>query len=141
MLAQESEAMLSHYREQGGNFIDTANAYTCGHSEEIIGDFFHQPKGKRDRAVIATAEERRFNGQVHTGERRKDAGLRSARTGDFTELAPEQITSLNTVSKPVLNFPADFLAQAPSFGHAGATVDGTPNQIVFLVPKDEISRW
>jgi aryl-alcohol dehydrogenase-like predicted oxidoreductase len=76
MLAQDSEAMLSHYREQGGNFIDTANAYTCGHSEEIIGDFFHQPKGKRDRAVIATAEERRFNGQVHTGERRKDAGLK-----------------------------------------------------------------
>jgi hypothetical protein len=68
-------------------------------------------------------------------------GLRGARSGDFTELTPEQITSLNTVSKPVLNFPADFLAQAHSYGHAGGTVDGTPSQIMFLVPKDEISRW
>jgi aryl-alcohol dehydrogenase-like predicted oxidoreductase len=51
---KDSEAILAHYLEQGGNFIDTANAYTSGHSEKIIGDFFHQGKGKRDRAVIAT---------------------------------------------------------------------------------------
>lgn len=51
---KDSEAMLAHYLEQGGNFIDTANAYTRGHSEMIIGDFFQQGKGKRDRVVIAT---------------------------------------------------------------------------------------
>jgi aryl-alcohol dehydrogenase-like predicted oxidoreductase len=51
---QDSEAILARYLEQGGNFIDTANAYTHGHSEKIIGDFFQQGKGKRDRAVIAT---------------------------------------------------------------------------------------
>ena len=51
---ETSEAILSHYLEQGGNFIDTANGYTHGHSEKILGDFFHQGKGKRDRAVIAT---------------------------------------------------------------------------------------
>lgn len=51
---EDSEAILAHYLEQGGNFIDTANAYTRGHSEKIIGDFFHHGKGKRDRAVIAT---------------------------------------------------------------------------------------
>ena len=51
---EDSEAILAHYLEQGGNFIDTANAYTRGHSEKIIGDFFQQRKGKRDRAVIAT---------------------------------------------------------------------------------------
>jgi aryl-alcohol dehydrogenase-like predicted oxidoreductase len=50
----DSEAMLSHYLEQGGNFIDTANGYTRGHSEKIVGDFFRESKGKRDRAVIAT---------------------------------------------------------------------------------------
>lgn len=49
-----SEAILAHYLERGGNFIDTANGYTRGHSEKIIGDFFHQGKAKRDRAVIAT---------------------------------------------------------------------------------------
>ena len=30
-----SEAILSRYIERGGNFIDTANAYTKGHSETI----------------------------------------------------------------------------------------------------------
>ena len=323
----DSEAMLSHYLEQGGNFIDTANAYTCGHSEKIVGDFYHQGKGKRDRVVIATKFSFNFfagdpNGGgagrkaivaqceeslrrlrtdyidlyyihiwdpftpieetmsalddlVQSGKVRyigfsdapawkvaqaqtiahfrgwnplialqieyslmqrtvegelipmaqelglgvlpwgplksgaltgkytrangaKMQGLRGARSGNFTEkqyeiidavgniaaecgtdsstvalawlraqpgvrstvigartleqldanlkaldltLTPEQITSLNTVSTPVLNFPADFLAQAPSFGHAGATVDGIPSQITPLVPKDDSSRW
>ena len=40
--------------ERGGNFIDTANAYTKGHSEVIIGDYFARTPGRRDRAVIAT---------------------------------------------------------------------------------------
>jgi hypothetical protein len=35
-------------------------------------------------------------------------------------LMPEQIASLNAVSKPALNFPADFLALSPSFCHAGS---------------------
>lgn len=50
----ESEALLSRYLDRGGNFIDTANAYTRGHSEVIIGDFFAKTPGRRDRAVIAT---------------------------------------------------------------------------------------
>ena len=49
----ESEALLASYLEHGGNFIDTANAYTKGHSEVIIGDYFARA-GRRDRAVIAT---------------------------------------------------------------------------------------
>ena len=51
---EESEAILAHYLECGGNFIDTANMYTNGHSEKIIGDFFAAGKARRDRAVIAT---------------------------------------------------------------------------------------
>ena len=50
---EESEAILSRYLERGGNFIDTANIYTKGHSEKIIGDFFVK-RGSRDRYVIAT---------------------------------------------------------------------------------------
>ena len=41
------------YLDRGGNFIDTANIYTNGHSEKIIGDFFAARKGRRDRTVIA----------------------------------------------------------------------------------------
>jgi aryl-alcohol dehydrogenase-like predicted oxidoreductase len=50
---EDSEAMLSAYLDRGGNFIDTANIYTDGHAEKIIGDFF-QRRGSRDRVVIGT---------------------------------------------------------------------------------------
>jgi aryl-alcohol dehydrogenase-like predicted oxidoreductase len=56
-------------------------------------------------------------------------------------LTPEQMASLDNLSRPVLNFPADFLAHSPSYGHAGATVNGVPSQLTFLVPKDDSSRW
>lgn len=66
-----------------------------------------------------------------------DANLKAL---DLT-LTPEQIASLNEVSKPALNFPADFLTHSPSFSHAGAMVNGVPSQLTFLVPKDASSRW
>jgi aryl-alcohol dehydrogenase-like predicted oxidoreductase len=46
-----SRAIWDAYIEAGGNFIDTANVYADGASEEMIGRF---AKGKRDRLVIAT---------------------------------------------------------------------------------------
>jgi aryl-alcohol dehydrogenase-like predicted oxidoreductase len=49
-----SERILDYYIACGGNFIDTANAYTKGHSEKIIGDHVGRDPGKRDRLVIAT---------------------------------------------------------------------------------------
>ena len=66
-----------------------------------------------------------------------DANLKAL---DVT-LTSEEIASLNEVSKPVLNFPADFLLHSPSISHAGATVNGVPSQATFLVPKDDSSRW
>jgi len=48
-----SESMISRYLELGGNFIDTANIYTKGHSEKIIGDFLTK-QGNRDSIVVAT---------------------------------------------------------------------------------------
>ncbi|MEZ5415817.1 MAG: aldo/keto reductase [Vicinamibacterales bacterium] len=50
----ESETILARYLDRGGNFIDTANAYTRGHSEVIIGDYLARTPGRRDRVVIAT---------------------------------------------------------------------------------------
>ncbi len=325
--AETSETMLSYYLEQGGNFLDTANAYNFGHSERIIGDFFKQGKGKRNRAVIATkfsfnefagdpngggsgrkaiiaqCEEslRRLqtdyidlyyvhvwdaftpieetlsamDSLVKSGKVRylgisdtpawkvaqaqmlthfrgwsplialqieyslmqrtvegeltpmaqelglgilpwgplkggaltgrytrsngeKMQGFRGARAGNFSEqqydiidavarvaaesgrdsstvalawlrtqpgvqsvligakkteqlkanlkaldltLTPDQISALNQASKPVLNFPADFLAQAPSFNNAGATINDIPSRLTPLVPKDDTARW
>jgi aryl-alcohol dehydrogenase-like predicted oxidoreductase len=60
----ESETILAAYLDQGGNFIDTANIYTNGHSEKIIGDFFAERKGRRDRTVIAT----KFFCNLHPGD-------------------------------------------------------------------------
>src|SRR4029077_16100422 len=51
---EDSEGMIAAYLERGGNFIDTANVYTNGHSEKIIGDFFTKWGARRDRAVIGT---------------------------------------------------------------------------------------
>lgn len=47
----ECRRQFDAFVEQGGNFIDTANHYTNGTSERLVGDFV---KGARDRFVIAT---------------------------------------------------------------------------------------
>ena len=59
-----SEHVLDTYLERGGNFLDTANMYTKGHSEAVIGDYFVKRKGQRDRAVIAT----KFMSAMHLGD-------------------------------------------------------------------------
>jgi aryl-alcohol dehydrogenase-like predicted oxidoreductase len=51
---RESETILDAYLGRGGNFIDTANAYTRGHSETIIGDHVGRHPAKRHRVVLAT---------------------------------------------------------------------------------------
>ena len=43
--------MFDAYAEQGGNFIDTANVYTDGESERMVGVFL---QGRRDRFVLAS---------------------------------------------------------------------------------------
>jgi aryl-alcohol dehydrogenase-like predicted oxidoreductase len=48
-----SREMFDRYIGSGGNFIDTADGYTNGHSEEMVGKFVTEKK-LRDRAVIAT---------------------------------------------------------------------------------------
>lgn len=51
---KEAKAILDRYLDLGGNFIDTANGYTKGHSEAIIGEHLGHDRAKRDRVVIAT---------------------------------------------------------------------------------------
>jgi aryl-alcohol dehydrogenase-like predicted oxidoreductase len=50
----EATRILDAFVDRGGNFIDTANGYTKGHSEAIIGDHLAHDRKKRDRLVIAT---------------------------------------------------------------------------------------
>lgn len=51
---EESEKILAAYLDRGGNFVDTANFYTNGHSEKILGDWFAANPGQRDRVVLAS---------------------------------------------------------------------------------------
>ncbi|HKF04208.1 MAG TPA: aldo/keto reductase [Candidatus Sulfotelmatobacter sp.] len=48
-----SRSLLDRYLEAGGNFIDTADGYTGGKSEEMLGKFIAERK-LRDRIVLAT---------------------------------------------------------------------------------------
>lgn len=51
--AETADALLARYLEAGGNFIDTADGYTGGTSETMIGDFLART-AQRDRVVLAT---------------------------------------------------------------------------------------
>ncbi len=48
---EESQQIFNTFLESGGNFIDTANVYTNGNSEKLLGDFIRE---HRDRVVLAT---------------------------------------------------------------------------------------
>lgn len=69
----QSFAVLDAYFEAGGNFIDTANIYASGASEEIIGQWMASRKN-RDQIVLAT--------KVGMGA---DAGLSASRIAEAAE--------------------------------------------------------
>ena len=48
-----ARAIFDAYREAGGNFIDTADIYSGGGSEELVGRFIKET-GSRDEVVLAT---------------------------------------------------------------------------------------
>lgn len=64
-----AHAQLDRFVECGGNFIDTANVYSRGLSEEIIGRWLAARPGVRDQLVIAT------KGRFPMGDGPNDAGL------------------------------------------------------------------
>lgn len=74
-----SAEVMNTYLEAGGNFLDTANVYTKGHSEKFIGDFFASRTRSasncpRDRVVIAT----KFMGNLYRGDPNGGGGGRKA---------------------------------------------------------------
>jgi aryl-alcohol dehydrogenase-like predicted oxidoreductase len=51
--AEDSYAIIDHALDAGINFLDTANVYSRGGSEEVTGEALRR-NGKRDRVVLAT---------------------------------------------------------------------------------------
>ncbi|EHN12327.1 Oxidoreductase [Patulibacter medicamentivorans] len=62
--AEDSHRMIAEYIDRGGNAIDTANIYTNGHAEKIVGDYFANRGADRDRVVLGT----KFFGNLHPGD-------------------------------------------------------------------------
>jgi len=71
---ETSVQILDYYLDQGGNFVDTANVYNKGHSESIIGDYFSQRPGVRDKIVLAT----KFGSNMQPGDPNSGGSSRKA---------------------------------------------------------------
>jgi aryl-alcohol dehydrogenase-like predicted oxidoreductase len=74
---EESHAIIDRFCELGGNFLDTANFYTKGHSELIIGDYVNKRGFRRDKLVIAT----KFFGTLYPGDPNAGGTNRTIFTG------------------------------------------------------------
>ncbi len=61
-----SRAIFDAYIEAGGNFVDTADVYAGGRSEELLGAFISE-RGLRDRIVVATKAGFAVGDGVHAG--------------------------------------------------------------------------
>ena len=48
-----SRAIFNSYRSAGGNFVDTADIYSGGVSEELVGEFVKETNS-RDEVVLST---------------------------------------------------------------------------------------
>ncbi|HEY7592280.1 MAG TPA: aldo/keto reductase [Actinophytocola sp.] len=70
-----AHAQLDRYLERGGNFVDTADVYSAGRSEEIVGRWFAGRPGARDQVVLAT------KGRFPMGDGPNDAGLSRTHLG------------------------------------------------------------
>jgi aryl-alcohol dehydrogenase-like predicted oxidoreductase len=86
-----SRAVFDRYVELGGNFVDTADVYSGGRSEEMVGQFVAEG-GLRDRMVIATKSGFATGRGAHAGgngsrhiQASVEASLKRLRT-DFIDL-------------------------------------------------------
>lgn len=77
----DANAIMDAYIDRGGNFLDTANIYTKGHSEKIIGDHIGKHAARRDRVVIAT----KFQGNMFPGDPNAGGAGRKAIIGACEE--------------------------------------------------------
>ncbi|WP_202451132.1 MULTISPECIES: aldo/keto reductase [unclassified Streptomyces] len=121
---EEARPIFDRYLDAGGNFIDTADFYTAGQSEVILGNLIARAK-VRDRVVLTT----KFTNSVDPGDpnaggngrkhmiRAVEASLRRLRT-DYIDLfllhTWDRITPVEEVLRTF-----DDLTRAGKIRHAG----------------------
>ncbi|NDW05544.1 aldo/keto reductase [Jiella pacifica] len=88
---EQSRAVFDAYVDAGGNFIDTADVYSGGQSEEMVGAFVREKKA-RDRLVIATKAgfARSQDGNPHSGGNGAKA-IRAGLEGSLRRLGTDYI--------------------------------------------------
>ncbi len=120
---EEAQKIYASYREAGGNFLDTADQYQFGQSEEMLGDFI---ASERDDIVLAT----KFSlgdspnaGLQRTGNSRKamiqsvEASLRRLKTDRIDLLwvhMPDGVTPVDEIARGL-----DGLVRAGKILYAG----------------------
>lgn len=112
-----SRAIFQRYRDEGGNFIDTADLYSGGESEAWIGEFMKE-SSSRDEIVVATKFS--FNSQAGNpnagGNGRKniihavEGSLRRLQT-DYIDLYILHAYDLNTPVEEVMSTLNDLVRQ------------------------------
>ncbi len=119
-----SQAIFDAYVDAGGNFIDTADVYSGGRSEELLGGYVAD-RGLRDRLVLATKFA--FNAEVgnpHAGgngrkniQRALEGSLRRLKT-DYIDLYWLHVWDRVTPVEEVLQSLGD-LVRAGKIRHFG----------------------
>src|SRR4051812_46660612 len=101
----ESIRIIHRALDAGLNFIDTADVYSRGESEEIVGEALSTPPGRRDEVVLATKvhgtmgdDPNQFGNSRRWIAREVDASLRRLKT-DYIDLyqihRPEEDTDID----------------------------------------------
>ncbi|ABK76133.1 aldo/keto reductase [Mycolicibacterium smegmatis] len=111
----DARKLFDLYVERGGNFIDTANTYTDGSSERLLGEF---TQNNRESLVLATkyTTQRRPGDPNSAGASRKslvasvDASLRQLRT-DYLDLLFLHVWDFATPVEEILRGMDDLVRQ------------------------------
>ncbi|MGW3959335.1 aldo/keto reductase [Amycolatopsis sp. NPDC005003] len=112
---EDARKLFDTYVERGGNFVDTANTYTDGSSERLLGEF---ARGRRESLVLATKYStlRRPGDPNSGGAHRKslfasvEASLRQLRT-DYLDLLYLHVWDFTTPVEEILRGLDDLVRQ------------------------------
>lgn len=140
---EDAARMVDLYMEQGGNFVDTANFYSQGRSEEILGRLV---KGRREQLVISTKYSltMRPGDPNASGNHRKnmvravEASLKRLDT-DYIDLLYLHMWDYRTPVEEILRA-FDDLARAGKIVHAGLS-DTPAWQAARMQAIAEVRGW
>ena len=161
---QEAQLIFNSYLDAGGNFVDTADVYSGGRSESLIGQFVND-RHLRDQVVLATKFS--FNGQAGNpnggGNGRKnlyravEGSLRRLNTDyidmywmhvwDMITPAEEVLQSLNDLVRAgkilyygFSNTPAWYVAKVAALAQAHGVVPPIAQQLYYSLANRTIEQ-